>query len=353
MTSKFEGVILGAASCLVLGSLSVAIIYPPSSNITVPRAKMRILEAGITRAAGGSNWSARVFKARSIVDGAGSLNERKEVEVLNSRNRPVGKHTVETLSKTFDRIGYNLNGVKSGGIGVPRLFLASLPPDLSEIRQTSKRKKIFFKTVLPLILQANDEIRLERRHLLGLHALDNKGKPLPAKDRLWLIVLAERYKLKQPSIEKLLKRVDIVPVSLALAQAAEESGWGTSRFSLEGNAIFGEWTFSQSNGLVPLHRGVGKFHRVRAFNSLLDSVRAYALNLNTHNAYGKFRLLRQEIRESGLQIRGRQLIDTLGSYSERGTDYLKGIRAIIGANKLDPLDDAKLSKTQIEVRPLI
>ena len=82
-------------------------------------------------------------------------------------------------------------------------------------------------------------------------------------------------------------------------------------------------------------------------------MRAYALNLNTHNAYGNFRLLRQEIRESGMQIRGRQLIDTLGSYSERGTDYLKGIRAIIGANKLDPLDDAKLSKTQIEVRPLI
>ena len=212
---------------------------------------------------------------------------------------------------------------------------------------------IFFKTVLPLILQTNDEIRLERRHLLGLHALDKNGKPLPAKDRLWLIVLAERYKLKQPSIEKLLKRVDIVPVSLALAQAAEESGWGTSRFSLEGNAIFGEWTFSRSKGLVPLQRRAGKFHRVRAFNSLLDSVRAYALNLNTHKAYGNFRLLRQEIRQSGLQIRGRQLINTLGSYSERGTDYLKGIRAIIGVNKLGPLDDAKLSESRIIVQPVI
>ena len=353
MVSKFEHVILGAASCLVIGSLSVAIVYPPSSNITVPRANMTFLEAGISQVAGEPSWPARIFQSRSMVDDASSLTKRERVEVLNSKNKPVSKHTVETLSKTFDRIGYNLNVVKLGGIAVPRLFLASFPPDLSEIRQTSKRKKIFFKTVLPLILQTNDEIRMERRHLLALHALDKTGKRLLAKDRLWLIVLAERYKIKQPDIDKLLKRVDIVPVSLALAQAAEESGWGTSRFSLEGNAIFGEWTFSKTKGLVPLQRGAGKFHRVRVFSSLLDSVRAYALNLNTHKAYRNFRLLRQEIRASGLQIRGRQLIDTLGSYSERGTDYLKGIRAIIGVNKLDSLDDAKLSKSRIKVRPVI
>ena len=353
MKSKFECAILVVAGGLVLSSISVAVIYPPSPNITVPRAKMGSLDVGITQVAGELSSPARIFQSRAIVDPARYRNNMKEVEVLNSSNTSLGKHTVETLSKTFDRIGYNLNVVKSGRIGVPRFFLARFPSDLSEVRQTSKRKKIFFKTVLPLILQVNDEIRLERRHLLGLHALEKKGESLPAKDRLWLIVLAERYKLRLPSIQKLLKRVDIVPVSLALAQAAEESGWGTSRFSLEGNAIFGEWTFSKSKGLVPLKRGAGKLHRVRVFNSLLDSVRAYARNLNTHSAYGKFRLLRQEIRESGLQIRGRQLVNTLGSYSERGTDYLEGIRAIIGANKLDSLDDAKLSESRIKLPPVI
>ena len=203
------------------------------------------------------------------------------------------------------------------------------------------------------VLQVNDEIGADRRRLLDLHTRARNGKYLPAVDRLWLIVLAERYKVKRGDLKRLLKRVDIMPTSMALAQAAEESGWGTSRFSREGNAIFGEWTFSGSEGLVPLEREAGKTHKVRAFRSLLDSVRSYARNLNTHRAYRKLRTLRQRMRRDGTPIRGRRLIETLTSYSERGMDYVKDLRAIMSVNKLDGLDAAKLSQPETAEQPFI
>jgi len=236
---------------------------------------------------------------------------------------------------------------------VPRLFLARLPPDMSAIRQIKERKAIFFKTVLPLILQVNDEIRADRRRLWDLHARAINGEYLPAVDRLWLIVLAERYKVKRGDVKELLKRVDIMPTSMALAQAAEESGWGTSRFSREGNAIFGQWTFSDAEGLVPLKRQAGRTHKVRAFRNLLDSVRSYARNLNTHRAYRKLRTIREQMRRDGTAVRGRRLIETLTSYSERGVDYVKGLRAIISDNNLDRLDAAKLSQLETAERPVI
>ena len=164
-------------------------------------------------------------------------------------------------------------------------------------------------------------------------------------------MLAERYNVDESDLTELLKRVDGVPVSLALAQAAEESGWGTSRFSLEGNAIFGEWTFSNHQGLVPRDRESGKSHRVRTFNTLLDSVRAYVHNLNTHRAYQNFRILRSEMRESGSPVHGRKLSKTLTSYSERGSEYIEGLRAIISVNKLDRLDNAKLIRRKAPGQP--
>ena len=236
---------------------------------------------------------------------------------------------------------------------VPRLFLASLPSDMSAISQATERKAIFFKTVLPLILQVNDEIWADRQRLRDLDPRATNGRYLPAVDRLWLIVLAERYKVKRDNLKELLKRVDIMPTSMALAQAAEESGWGTSRFSREGNAIFGEWTFSDSEGLVPLKHESGKTHKVRAFRSLLDSVRSYARNLNTHRAYRKLRTLRQKMRGDGTPIRGRQLIETLTSYSERGEDYVRDLRAIMSINNLDGLDAAKLSQPGTSEKPAI
>ncbi|MEK9723436.1 MAG: glucosaminidase domain-containing protein, partial [Rhodospirillaceae bacterium] len=193
----------------------------------------------------------------------------------------------------------------------------------------------------------------DRRRLSALVERARAGHRLAAVDRLWLVVLAERYKVDRNNYRELLKRVDIVPVSMALAQAAEESGWGTSRFSREGNAIFGEWTFSDAKGLVPLRRDTGKSHRVRAFKSLLHSVRAYARNLNTHRAYRGFRTKRLDMRTDGVPLRGRPLIETLTRYSERGPAYVKGLHKIMTVNNLDRLDEARLREPDVAFRPLI
>ena len=352
MTGKFERGILILAGGLVVGLLTLAVMYPPSSEITLPDAQLKAPTHSKTE-----DMDNLAAPSIVLIEAAGtsaeSLSDALDIQTLDPSFNASTLHTAEALSNTFKRIGYDLDGIKAGGMAVPRLFLASLPLDMSAIRQATERKTIFFKTVLPLILQVNDEIRADRMRLLDLHTRARDGKHLPAVDRLWLIVLAERYKVERGNLKGLLKRVDIMPTSMALAQAAEESGWGTSRFSREGNAIFGEWTFSGSEGLVPLQREAGKTHKVRAFRSLLDSVRSYARNLNTHRAYRELRTLREQMRRDGTPIRGRRLIETLTSYSERGVDYVKDLRAIMSVNKLDGLDAAKLSQPETEERPVI
>ena len=352
MTGKFERGILILAGGLVLGLLTLAVMRPPSSEITLPDAQLKAPTL-IKVEEMGTVAPSRIVHIKAVGTSAESLSDGLDIRTLDPDHKATTLHTAEALSKTFKRIGYDLEGIKAGGMAVPRLFLASLPSDMSAIVQATERKAIFFKTVLPLILQVKDEIVADRRRLLDLHTRARNGKYLPAVDRLWLIVLAERYKLKRGDLNGLLKRVDIMPTSMALAQAAEESGWGTSRFSREGNAIFGEWTFSGSEGLVPLDRDAGKTHKVRAFRSLLDSVRSYARNLNTHRAYRKLRTLRQRLRRDGTPIRGRRLVETLTSYSERGMDYVKDLRAIMSVNKLDGLDAAKLSQLETAEQPVI
>lgn len=254
--------------------------------------------------------------------------------------------TVNHLDGTFRLIAFDLGAVAAKGEHVPRVFVASLPQDLKDIRDVPKRKALFFKTMLPLVLKVNEDIQAERARLWSMKAvLANKGK-ISALDRLWLIVMAERYKVARTTpvrmINALLPRVDVIPPSLALAQAAEESGWGTSRFVREGNALFGEWTWS-GKGIVPKGRDEGKTHRIRAFDSLLESVRSYALNINTHRAYRDLRQDRAEQRADGKVLDGWLLARHLESYSQRGLDYVEGLRAIMETNGLDDLDTAKLA----------
>lgn len=246
------------------------------------------------------------------------------------------------LTETFRQLGYDLDSVGAGKAEVPRLFLASLPGDLKEVPETHVRKSLFFQAVLPLVLQANEEILRDRRRLWNIHYQQSLGqKPGPA-DRLWLKVMAERYDVKKSGIEALLKRVDIIPPSLALAQAAEESGWGTSRFVRDGNAVFGQWTFSETGSLVPAKRDNGKSHKIKAFSSLLDSVRSYVHNLNTHAAYRQMRRVRQGLRLIGAPLEGLLLAENLKSYSQRGGEYVETIKVLIKTNNLHLLDDARL-----------
>ncbi len=259
-------------------------------------------------------------------------------------------HTTDRLSKVFADIGYELGSVLSDGAQVPRLFLASLPDDLGKIRESKIRKALFFQTVLPLILQVNEEILADRQRIWNILFNQKLGLRASAADRLWLSVQYRRYGVKANNPEALLSRVDIVPPSMTLAQAAEESGWGTSRFVREGNAIFGQWTVSKTKGLIPLNRDQNKSHKVRIFADLIGSVRAYTYNLNTHRAYQALRKVRAARRRQGLPIDGAVLAETLSSYSQRGKAYVATIRSIIAANNLRQLDDARLKNVKTSER---
>jgi len=248
---------------------------------------------------------------------------------------------VASLTDTFSQFDYDLAAIKGGEGDVPRLFLSALPEDLSEA-SVAVRKSLFIQAILPLILRTNEVILGERRRLLAIVARRAAVGEIDAGDQAWLAELAAIYDVAPHDIEALIERVDIVPPSLALAQAAEESGWGTSRFAREGNAVFGERTFTAGRGLVPERRDADKSHEVRVFDGLHFSVATYMLNLNTHWAYDHFRRARANMRARNEDLDGAELAGTMRQYSERGADYIDAIRSIIRVNGLIDLDDVSL-----------
>ena len=332
---------MALTTALIVAGVAVSLVKSPAGTTAPPRAVLDLPESFMRMAA-----------ARG--DGAPGSSSGAAIDVAarNASHRAVSLHTAEALDATFERLGYDLDRIRLGQQPVPRLFLASLPRDLSALIDIEQRKSLFFRTVLPLILSINERILRERKRLWTLHAEMRLGQTPSATDRLWLAVMADRYGVARDDLDGLLARVDVIPPSLALAQAAEESGWGTSRFAREGNAIFGQWTFD-SSGFVPTRREDGKTHRVKAFGHLADSVAAYARNLNTHRAYRKFRKLRAALRRQGAAVDGMKLAKGLHLYSERGAKYVKTIRTIILANDIRRLDDARLGNPAFTRRPAI
>ncbi len=246
----------------------------------------------------------------------------------------------DRLRNKFADIDYDLAGVRAGEREVPRLFVTNLPSDLSELTSIAERKRLFIQSMLPIILRINEVILEERRRIEALAA--RPAGDLTRAEREWLAAVAERYGVDEGDIAGLIERADILPPSLALAQAAEESGWGTSRFARDGNAVFGERTFTKGAGMVPDRRDADKKHEVKAFAALPVSIITYMLNLNTHWAYESFRAERAKMRAAGARIDGYRLARTLTRYSERGQAYVETIESIIRGNGLEALDDARL-----------
>lgn len=257
--------------------------------------------------------------------------------------------TVEGLQAAFERADYDLEETRSKRTPVPRLRLVMLPRDLPDVPDTGQRKTVFLSLLLPLVLEANAHIAQERRRLR--YAIDRRatGQNLSQELIDWLGKLAKRYKGSPERLDDLLLRVDTVPPSLVLAQAAAESGWGTSRFAVQGNAIFGQWTTAGGKGLVPLERPDGKTYKVRSFDRLIDSVNAYLLNLNTHRSYRGFRKTRAEMRRAGEPLDGPTLAGELHRYSEKGDEYVELLQGIIRKNRLRPFDKATLGDSLIEL----
>jgi Bax protein len=213
-------------------------------------------------------------------------------------------------------------------------------PDFSSFDTTAAKKKAFFRWLTPYIEQENARIEGTRQRILTLQ----HAGTLSAADRQWLDDTAAYYdvvpvKPESPDFwETLLRRVDVVPVSLALAQAANESGWGTSRFAVLANNLFGEWCFRKGCGIVPANRPAGQYHEVRRFPDIADSVRSYLHNLNTHNAFSALRHKREKLRQAGRKLAGSLLVQGLLRYSARGEDYIHEILVMIRHNRLERFD---------------
>lgn len=253
------------------------------------------------------------------------------------------------LAALHDTLRYRWADVRTGDAPVPRVFLAALPPDLEEVPSVAERKRLFFKSVLPLVVMVNEVISAKRQRILEIRSLMDSGRQVSDRDRRWLETMCERYNVADEDLDALLLRVDIVPPSLALAQAAKESGWGTSRFAVTGNAIFGQRTWD-GGGLVPAERVDGETHQVRAFGSLMDSVWSYVHNLNSHAAYDAFRRERAAGRaEQGGTVEGYRLAGTLENYAETGASYVDALRSIIRVNKLRVLDREPLQTEVPEI----
>lgn len=213
-------------------------------------------------------------------------------------------------------------------------------PDFTQYPAGEARKTAFFDYLLPLVRAENEAI-LSSRRALG-RIIESGG--MGWAERLWLERLAETYEMSDfdpgapAERQELLRRVDVVPPSLTLAQAANESAWGTSRFALEGNNYFGQWCFVRGCGLVPAARGADATHEVAAFESPRESVRRYMNNINTHNAYQALRRMRASMRAEGQDITGLALATALVRYSERGQEYVDELQAMIRGNDLQQLD---------------
>jgi len=206
---------------------------------------------------------------------------------------------------------------------------------------TKKKRELFIKIVLPLILDENNKILEDRKKLFKIlsKSFNTVG------ERVWLKRRFKEYKIDDKDLSKLKMRMDIIPVSIALAQAANESGWGTSRFALEGNALFGQWTWSKK-GISPKNKDPDQSHKVLQFQILKASVRAYKNNLNTHNAYQEFREARAQIREEDTPVIGSDLTKYLKAYAAIGEKYVKILDDIIEKNSLTDFDKAILLPTK-------
>ena len=249
----------------------------------------------------------------------------------------------------FEDMGYRLDMLRGGDATVPRIYLQTLPADLSDIASTNLRKAVFIKSMLPLILRVNEEIIDLRGSLQSLAGDLEAGRKLTADDLNLLDDTAGLYGVKLGEravmLRELLRRVDIVPPSLALTQAALESGWGTSRFAQEGNALFGQKAFNDSvDSLLARHKKPADAHRYRSYDSLMSTVRSYAHNLNSHPAYGEFRAQRADLRKKAgdAPLDGDSLARTLLRYSERGLSYTADLRQMMRSNGMRLYDSARL-----------
>ena len=252
------------------------------------------------------------------------------------------------IKKLFKEEGYSLEKVRKNKVVNIGLSIPRLPKEIKEIANVKKKKELFLEIILPLILEENAKIRVDR---IKFFSILNK-KYNSNRDKKWLIEKLDQYGVKNNDLSNLKIRMDEIPTSLALAQAAKETGWGTSRFAQEGNALFGQWTWS-GEGIKPSEAGKDTTHKVAKFKILKSSVRAYLRNLNTHPSYSEFRKERAIQRDNDENLNSFLLANFLNKYAETGNEYVKIIKKIIKQNSLTDFDDVKILPTSLKLKKLI
>ena len=250
----------------------------------------------------------------------------------------------ETVLNLFKDVDYDLNTVRYEKKVQP-IYFTQFPKDLDEIESVKLKKETFIKIVLPLVVAENEKILEDRFKLKKI----TSRRITSDKEKQWLRQKFLEYKVKKGNVEELMVKMDIIPASIALAQAAKESGWGTSRFALEGNAIFGQWTWN-GKGIAPLLRDKSKNHKILKFPILRASVKAYKNNLNTHKSYIKFRTMRKDLRNKNKKITGLILTKTLDNYAETGSEYTKILEQIINQNRLMDFELVRLTNSSKKIQ---
>tara|TARA_B110001452_G_scaffold205526_1_gene175533 strand:+ start:96 stop:1214 length:1119 start_codon:yes stop_codon:yes gene_type:complete len=255
--------------------------------------------------------------------------------------------SASTIEQLFKETKYDLEDVRKKKLVKP-VSLSLLPAEIKKIDNTKKRKDLFIQIILPLIIKENNYIRLDRKNLFNILNKSRNTK----KEKKWLEKKFKQYGVVNKDLSTLKIRMDEIPVSMAIAQAAKETGWGTSRFAQEGNALFGQWTWS-GEGIKPAGAEDGSTHKVMKFKVLQASVKAYQRNLNTHSSYKAFRSARAELRDRRKKLDSLILTEYLDKYAETGKEYVKILQQIIKQNQLTDFDDAKLLPSSLELESLI
>ena len=278
------------------------------------------------------------------------LNENDllvDIFSLNDLETDTVRLNASTIEQLFEDTGYSLKEVREKKLVKP-VALTLLPNEIRMIENIKKRKEFFIQIVLPLVLQENNNIRLDRKRLFTIINKSSNSN----LEKKWLQKKYKQYGVPSKDLSILKIRMDEIPVSLAIAQAAKETGWGTSRFALEGNALFGQWTWS-GEGLKPKDADKDEGHKVMKFNVLQASVRAYQRNINTHSTYRGFREARAKLRDKGEPLDSLILAEYLKEYAETGNQYVEVLQKIIKQNNLKDFDEARLLPSSKDLESLI
>ncbi len=260
--------------------------------------------------------------------------------------------TLSGLQTFFQALDYDWQQLDQG---VPPFILERFPQDINQATSVIAKKQAFFMGLLPMILMVNQEIEDQRKAFTQILERSHKARETSDEDLERLEKTTQAYRLRGDPItdhrtrERLLKRIDIIPPSMVLAQAANESAWGTSRFAQLGNNLFGEWTYKPGTGIIPAGRPPGETYEVRKFSSIYAAIHSYMRNLNTNGAYRKLRDIRAKLRQEEKPVTGIALARGLSKYSQRGDEYIKEIQSMIRQNKLAVANETFLREPGVDV----